>query len=83
MNADKAMIERALDTAEDDRIARMGYIDGILSNLNIPEDTYHDLIRDIVEFGDTLYEIGVLDQARSGTIYKDLLADKGYDPEKV
>lgn len=81
MNADKAMIERVLDDAEDDRIARMGYIDGILSNLNLPEDTYHDLIREIVEYGDTLYDIGVLNQAQRDTTVNDILAGKDYDNE--
>jgi len=81
MPADKAMIERVLEDAEDDRIARMGYIDGILSNLNLPDDTYHNLLKYIVEYGDTLYDIGVLDQARSGTVYMDLLAGKDYDNE--
>jgi hypothetical protein len=73
MSADKEMIDCMLDHAEDDRIARMGYIDGILSNLDIPEDTYHTLLKYIMEYGDTLYDIGVLDQAMSGTTYKDIL----------
>lgn len=81
MNADKAMIERVLDDAEDDRIARMGYIDGILSNLNIPEDTYHELMREIIEWGDTLYDIGVLDQAKRDTTVNDILAGMDYDNE--
>lgn len=82
MNADKAMIERVLDDAEDDRIARMGYIDGILSNLNIPEETYHELMREIIEWGDTLYDIGVLDQAKRDTTVNDILAGKDYRTEK-
>lgn len=74
MSEMKEYLLNAIETAEDDRIARMGYIDGILSNLNLPEDTYHDLLKYIVEYGDTLYDIGVLDQANNENTVNAVLA---------
>lgn len=81
MSEMKEFLLNAIETAEDDRIARIGYIDGILSNLNIPEDTYHDLLKYIVEYGDTLYDIGVLDQANNENTVNDLLAGMDYENE--
>ena len=74
MSEMKEYLLNAIETAEDNRIARMGYIDGILSNLNLPEDTYHDLLKYIVEYGDTLYDIGVLDQANNENTVNAVLA---------
>lgn len=82
MSEMKEFLLNAIETAEDDRIARMGYIDGILSNLNLPDDTYHTLLKYIVEYGDTLYDIGVLDQANNENTVNDLLAGKDYRTEK-
>lgn len=82
MSEMKEFLLNAIETAEDERIARMGYIDGILSNLNLPEDTYHDLIREIVEFGDTLYDLGVLDQASNENMVNSILAGMDYDNEQ-
>jgi len=82
MSEMKEFLLNAIETAEDDRIARIGYIDGILSNLNIPEDTYHQLMREIIEWGDTLYDIGVLDQANNENTVNDILAGKDYRTEK-
>jgi len=81
MSAMKEFLLNAIEMAEDDRIARMGYIDGILSNLNLPDDTYHTLLKYIVEYGDTLYDIGVLDQANNENTVNDLLAGMDYDNE--
>ena len=82
MSEMKEFLLTVMDDAEDDRIARIGYIDDILSNLNIPEDTYHQLMREIIEWGDTLYDIGVLDQAMRETTVNDILAGKDYRTEK-
>ena len=81
MSEMKEFLLTVIQDAEDDRIARMGYIGGILSNLNLPEDTYHDLLKYIVEYGDTLYDIGVLDQANNENTVNDLLAGMDYDNE--
>ena len=81
MSEMKEFLLNAIETAEDDRIARIGYIDGILSNLNLPDDTYHTLLKYIVEYGDTLYDIGVLDQANNENTINDLLAGMDYDNE--
>lgn len=81
MSEMKEFLLTVIQDAEDDRIARMGYIDGILSNLNLPDDTYHTLLKYIVEYGDTLYDIGVLDQANNENTINDLLAGMDYNNE--
>lgn len=81
MSAMKEFLIQAIQDAEDDKVARLGFVDGILSNLNIPDDTYHTLMRYIVEYGDTLYDIGVLDQANNENTINDLLAGMDYDNE--